>query len=247
MNGALCANVWLATFECLMLVIAFPARSQGVAIQPGDGVGLAQEGTESPQAKSLYIQGHDAQVRNDLQTALGLLDQVIGLTPHFFPAYVDRGIVHYKMEQFELAASDFSRAIELGKPNATLRFSYKLLGTCYRKLNRPLDAVRVYSEYLNGAGSTDWDGVAERGEAYAQAHDAVNASHDYQRALQLSPDNPQVMGMITVLDLQTGDWARALTDSTRWLALEPGQKRAIEAQAIARNLLSGGKTPANRQ
>ena len=131
---------------------------------------------------------------------------------------MDRGIVHYKMQQFEAATTDLRRAIELGKPNSALRFAYKLLGICYRKLNRPLEAVRVYSEYLDGTGADDWDGVAERGEAYAQAHEAVKARQDYARALQLSPDNPRVMGMITTLDLQTADWARALEDSLAGLS-----------------------------
>jgi tetratricopeptide (TPR) repeat protein len=201
----------------------------------------------SSPAGSLYIQGHDAQVRDDLPAALGLLDQVTTLSPDFFPAYVDRGIVRYKMGQFESAASDLGKAIELGNANPALRFAYKLLGICYRKLNRPRDAVRVYSEYINGMGSDDWDGIAERGEAYAQEHEMDKARQDYQRALQLSPENPRVMSMITTLDLQTADWTRALEDSTRWLALEPGQALAVEAQALARSHLPGGTPPAKRE
>jgi tetratricopeptide (TPR) repeat protein len=229
-------------FVCLILATALPATSAPLAQTP-----LAQAATVSSRAGSLYKQGHDAQVRNDLPTALGLLDQVITLSSDFFPAYVDRGIVHYKMGQLELAASDLRKAIELGKPNPALRFAYKLAGVCYRKLNRPLDAVRVYSEYIDDTGSDDWEGVAERGEAYAQAHEAANARQDYQRALQLSPDNPRVIGMITTLDLQTEDWPRALKDSTRWLTLEPGQALAIKAQALARSHLSGGMPPPKRE
>jgi tetratricopeptide (TPR) repeat protein len=165
----------MGTFAWLILATAIPTQSQP-AVGP-----LTQAGTATSQDGSLYIQAHDAQVRNDLAVALSLLDQVITLSPDFFPAYVDRGIVHYKMGQFESAASDLTKAIEFGKANSALRFAYKPLGICYRKLNRPLDAVRVYSEYLGGMGSEDWDGVAQRGEAYAQAHEAVKARQDYQR------------------------------------------------------------------
>jgi tetratricopeptide (TPR) repeat protein len=246
MTPAFGAQMWMAAFSYLILATATPARSQPAIEQPAGSAPLPQPGTASSQTGSLYIQGHDAQVRNDLPAALSLLDQVISVSPDYFPAYVDRGIVHYKMGQFESAASDLSKAIELGKVSSTLRFAYKLLGICYRKLNRPLDSVRVYSEYLDGMGSGDWDGVAERGEAYAQAHEAAKARQDYQRALQLSPNNLRVMGMITALDLQTADWAQALEDSTRWLALEPGQALAVKAQALARSHLSGGMSPANR-
>ena len=234
MSVAFVAKLQTATYACLILAGLMTARSQPVIGQPAGPPPSAQAG-------SLYVQGHAAQVRNDFPAALRLLDQVITLSPDFFPAYVDRGIVHYKMAQFESAASDLSKAIELGKPPPDLGFAYKLLGICYRKLNRPLDAVRVYSQYIDGAGSGDWEGIAERGEAYAQTHETENARRDYQRALQLSPDNPRVMGMLTTLDLQTGDWARALQDSTRWLALEPGQALAIKAQAAARSHLSGGR------
>jgi len=108
-----------ATFVCLILATALPATSEPLAQTP-----LAQAGIVSSQAASLYKQGHDAQVRNDLPAALGLLDQVITLSPDFFPAYVDRGIVHYKMGQLESAASDLSKAIELGKPDSALRFAW---------------------------------------------------------------------------------------------------------------------------
>jgi tetratricopeptide (TPR) repeat protein len=236
------AKMQRATFACLILATALPATSEPLVQTP-----LAQAGSVSSQAGSLYKQGHDAQVRNELPAALGLLDQVITLSPDFFPAYVDRGIVHYKMGQLESAVSDLSKAIELGKPNSALRFAYKLVGVCYRKLNRPLDAVRVYSEYIDGTGSDDWEGITERGEAYAQAHEAAKARQDYQRALQLSPDNPRVVGMITTLDLQTADWPRALEDSSRWLSLEPGQALAIKAQALARSHLSNGMPSPNRE
>jgi Flp pilus assembly protein TadD len=96
-----------------------------------------------------------------------------------------------------------------------------------------LEAVPVYGEYIDGMGSTTGTGWPSAGRAYAQAHEAAKARRDYQRALQLLPDNPRRMGMITMLDLQTADWTRALEDSTRWLALEPGQALAAQAQAVA--------------
>jgi tetratricopeptide (TPR) repeat protein len=117
------AKMQRATFACLILATALSATSEPLAQTP-----FAQAGSVSSQAGSLYKQGHDAQVRNELPVALGLLDQVITLSPDFFPAYVDRGIVHYKMGQLESAASDLSKAIELGKPNSALRFAYKLVG-----------------------------------------------------------------------------------------------------------------------
>jgi tetratricopeptide (TPR) repeat protein len=226
-----------AVFAALTLAVGSSARSQPAMAQPAGEPPPAFAGMVSSQAWPLYSQGHDAQARNDLPTALGLLDQAITLSPGFFMAYMDRGVVYFKMGRFDPAAADLSKAIELGRPNPTLRFAYKLLGASYRKLDRPLDAVRVYSEYIDGMGSDDWDGIAQRGEAYAQAHETAKARQDYGRALQLSPDNPHVMGMITALDVQTADWSRALEDSTRWLALEPGQPLATKVQALARDRL----------
>lgn len=220
----------------LLLTLASPALAQSGQVPSPAGPPSVPAGA-SPEAWSLYRQGHAAQVSGDLQAALGPLDQAIAMSPRFFMAYMDRGVVYFKMKRFEPAAADFSKAIEVGKPDPTLRFAYKLLGSCYRQLDRPLDAVRVYSQYIDGMGMDDWDGVAQRGEAYAQAHDAAKARQDYQRALQLSPDNPRVMGMITALDLQVADWPHALEDSTRWLALDPSQTLAAQAQALARSHL----------
>ena len=191
----------------------------------------------SPPAWRLFLQGHTAQSQNSLSVALDDLNQSIALSPSFFPAYMDLGITYFKMERCDSAVKDFAKAIEIGNGNPMLSTGYKLLGICYRKLNRPADAVRVYTDYINGTGASDWDGINQRGEAYALAGDAANARKDYERALTLSPGNPKILGSMTVLDAKTKDWRRALDDSTRWLAVEPGQSLALKVQAAARQHL----------
>ena len=191
----------------------------------------------SPPAWQLYVQGHAAQAQNDLPTALDRLNQSIALSPMFYLSYMDRGITYYKMDRCDPATKDFAKAIEIGNGSPGLSFGYKLQGICYRKLNRPADAVRVYADYINGSGASDWDGNNQRGEAYALAGDVANARKDFERALTLSPGNPKILGSMTVWDAQNKDWRHALDDSARWLAVEPGQSLALKVQAAARQHL----------
>ncbi|WP_375393788.1 tetratricopeptide repeat protein [uncultured Sphingomonas sp.] len=220
------------TLIVLSSAIQSPAIAQTVA-PPSPALGNAV----SPEAWQLYSQGHTAQSRNDLSTALDRLNQAISLSPKLYLAYMDRGIVYFKMQQFDLAAKDFSEAIVLGNTAPGLQFGYKLLGICYRKLNRPADAIRTYTIYIDGPGGNDWDGINQRAEAYAQADDMTNARRDFERALQLSPNNPKVLGSLTVSDAKAEDWVHAFADSTRWLAVEPGQRTASIIQTAARQHL----------
>jgi hypothetical protein len=67
------AKMRIATFACLILTTAIPTRPQRALGQPADGP--IPPGMASSPAGSLYIQGHEAEVRDDLPAALGLLDQ----------------------------------------------------------------------------------------------------------------------------------------------------------------------------
>jgi curved DNA-binding protein CbpA len=74
-----------------------------------------------PDPRSLRAQGVFAYHSGDLYGALAALDQAIDLDPKFLDAYIDRGIVLYRLQKFDRAYADISRAKRIekaGRPKA---------------------------------------------------------------------------------------------------------------------------------
>ena len=69
----------------------------------------------APDPRLLRAQGAFAYRNGDLTGALAALDHAIDLDPEFSAAYIDRGIVFYRLQKFERAYADISRAKRIEK------------------------------------------------------------------------------------------------------------------------------------
>ncbi len=65
--------------------------------------------------RTLRARGVHAYHNGDLTGALAALDHAIHLDPEFSAAYIDRGIVFYRLQEFDRAYADISRAKRLEK------------------------------------------------------------------------------------------------------------------------------------
>jgi tetratricopeptide (TPR) repeat protein len=75
----------------------------------------------TPDPRSLRAQGVFAYRSGDLYGALAALNQAIDLDPKYLDAYIDRGIVLYRLQKFDRAYADISRAKRIektGRPKA---------------------------------------------------------------------------------------------------------------------------------
>ncbi|MGY3450281.1 DnaJ domain-containing protein [Bradyrhizobium sp. USDA 4353] len=79
------------------------------AAQPG--------GTASNDARALHDRGMASFQKGDLAAALTDLDAAIQLDPRYQEAYIDRGIVFYRMRKFDRAFADVAAAKRIDKTN----------------------------------------------------------------------------------------------------------------------------------
>jgi len=79
-------------------------------------LGLVSDLTVS-EARSFRERGISAYRNGDLTGALSDFDQAIQLDPKFSAAYIDRGIVFYRLRKFDRAFADISRARRLERAN----------------------------------------------------------------------------------------------------------------------------------
>jgi curved DNA-binding protein CbpA len=92
---------------------AFPSDS-GAAMAAN--LGLVSDLTVS-EARSFRERGISAYRNGDLNGAIADFDQAILLDPKFSAAYIDRGIVFYRLRKFDRAFADISRAKRLERAN----------------------------------------------------------------------------------------------------------------------------------
>jgi curved DNA-binding protein CbpA len=71
------------------------------------------------EARSLRARGMAAYRDGDLDGAIADLDQAIQLDPKFSAAYIDRGIIFYRLRRFDRAFADISRAKRIEKSGRT--------------------------------------------------------------------------------------------------------------------------------
>lgn len=97
-------------------------------------------------------------------------------------AYYKRGYARFKLKEYKMAISDFSRVLE----NSVTSESYFYRGNCYYSLK---DYKNAYSDYTKALENEpdSYDILYNRGFASFRLKDYQSAVNDWQKAVELNP------------------------------------------------------------
>jgi curved DNA-binding protein CbpA len=101
------ATIGLATIG---LTATPPATGQQQADAESTATPAATPGSEAAPSEASRARGIAAYRNGDLDGAIAALDQAIALNPNYAAAYIDRGIVFYRMRKLDRAFADIEKA-----------------------------------------------------------------------------------------------------------------------------------------
>ncbi|MGG5810061.1 tetratricopeptide repeat protein [Falsiroseomonas sp. CW058] len=178
-------------------------------------------------ATLLLVADHYAEERHP-ETALAVLEQVSPGDPLGRVAALKRAAMLDRMDRVDEAEALLRRigaeAPEAPQPAARL-------GDMLRARNRFADAAAAYDEAIGRIAAPqapDWPLFYARGIALERAGDWPRAEADFQRALQLSPEQPYVLNYLAYTWVELG---RNLAEARRML------ERAVELRPNDGNIV----------
>jgi tetratricopeptide (TPR) repeat protein len=138
-------------------------------------------------------------------------------------AFLDRGILFASRGDYDMAAEDFTRAIELGP---TLGAAYMLRG---RALFAGVSRVTAAAKNVGSVDTVSTGGTIS--EAARRVYDLAIA--DFTQAIRLDPDNAQSYSERGVVYGDSGDYDLAIADFSQVIRLKPNNAVGPHNRGIA--------------
>jgi tetratricopeptide (TPR) repeat protein len=175
----------------------------------------------------LLIADHLSEERHP-EAAYALLDQVSASDPLLRVAALRRAVLLDRMDRVAEAEAAL-RGLAQSAPEAPQPLAR--LGDMLRIRSRFAEAATAYEEALAripNPGTNEWPLLYARGIAYERSGRWPNAEADFQRALQLSPDQPYVLNYLAYTWVEQG---KNLAEARRML------ERAVELRPNDGNIV----------
>ncbi len=164
------------------------------------------------------------------RNSIGLWSRVIEQEPESVPiAYNNRGLVYYKSGQFEMAAEDFQKAVNL---RSSYTDAYSNLGMALYRIGMLDEAI----ENLNNAITLDpayYKAYNNRAMVLGAMGQFDKAIQDYNAVIALKPSLPQVYYNLGVLYANKGLLDQAIKYFNQSLTVDPGYADAYGRRGAA--------------
>jgi protein O-mannosyl-transferase len=137
-------------------------------------------------------------------------------------AYGNRGVIYGNRGYWDLAISDFSRAVRIEPDFPDAYFN---LGTAYKNTGQPGNAIACFSMAIQ-LDPGNASALNSRGTLYGSLGEWNKAISDYSRAIEAAPGYAKAWYNRGVAFGQLGNWKKAVSDFDNAIMLNPGYSAA---------------------
>lgn len=181
-------------------------------------------------AEAYDNRGSHYNTKGDRKQALADHSKAIAINPKDSVAYYNRGIAYSDMKDWDRAVADYSKAIALNPRDA---------GAYYNRGN-----VRVEKQQFDGAIADytasinikpSYEAISNRGSEYARKGDVARAIADFNRLLEVEPDEKdRAYLLLGFVYYAKGDFDEAAKQMSRTQLSHPSGRHAALFRYLAR-------------
>ncbi len=143
---------------------------------------------EDSEATRLEAKADKENQANDLDSAIADYTRVIGIKPHYAPAYFNRSLMETKLENYIVAMADLDKVIEIVPGHAATYSQRAFVENKLRLDKRALEDCNIAGHLEDRSALT----YLNRGIANCHLHNTLSACEDLNTAAQLgSHDAPE--------------------------------------------------------
>ena len=135
-------------------------------------------------------------------------------------ASLSRGMNAYQNQDYEVSIADYKRVIGLDPNSDYAAKAYDLLGKEYLELNRTVDAIALYKEYIRLFPTND-DPHIQLGDIYFGQNQYEEAQKEYKLAVNLNPQSTKNWYSLGQAYMATGNYDDAENAFRKTIQLSP--------------------------
>lgn len=151
-----------------------------------------------PQNSQPYVQlGHIARLQGDIQSAKDWYEQAVQIAPDKFTQNYRLGLAYYDLGQFDLAEQYLSTAVDISPKNSSAL--YYLAQSAYQN-GRQTEAEAFLEDAVLADGGSHWNWLVILGDWRAASGDGKRALQAYNQALDLRPNEPELIDKIQKIE-----------------------------------------------
>jgi len=167
------------------------------------------------------------------RNSIDLWSYVIEKEPQTVPrAYYNRGVVFYRMRQFDKAITDFDKAISL---RPSYYKAYNNRGLVLAQMGHYDLAIENYNIVID-LRPLDDTAYYNRGLALNRIGEVDRAKADFDRSIQLNPLNHKAYIGLGIVHGEKGLYSEAINDFNKAISLQPGDGIAYVNRGYAYSL-----------
>jgi tetratricopeptide (TPR) repeat protein len=169
--------------------------------------------------KSAFAQQYlgNAEYRaSNYDDAMESYNKAIELKPDFADAWLNRGILHTKLNQHQKAITDFSKTIEIESGNTQ---AIELMAKNYSAMGSFIKAAESYDKLIKLGKSSD-EIMYSKAYSYYQGNDFMNAQKTLDQTLLLHPDMLPALKLSAHINHITNNYQIAVEQYRKVLSID---------------------------